>query len=113
MLSFKYYELAINYEFHSEFNLKFLWDTLSILNNFLFKFYLFYLSILFLDISNQANLLLINLKEIIEKLQSEKNYFKTQVEKLQIEKKQLITSNKNLSNELYCLKEDLKRKVSQ
>ena len=52
------------------------------------------------------------MKEIIEKLQAEKNYFKTQVEKLQIEKKQLIISNKNLSNEVNCLKENLKRKVS-
>ena len=53
-----------------------------------------------------------NLKEIIKKLQSEKNYFKTQVEKLKIERKQLIISNKNLSNEVSCLQDDLKRKVS-
>ena len=56
---------------------------------------------------------MVNLKEIFEKLQTEKNYFKDQVEKLQIENKQLIISNKNLSNEVNCLKEDLKRKVSQ
>ena len=66
----------------------------------------------FLDISNQANLLLVNLKEIIEKLETERNYFKNQVEKLQIEKKQLIISNKNLSNEVNCLRDDFKRKLS-
>ena len=56
---------------------------------------------------------MVNLKEIIEKLQVEKNYFKTKVEKLQIENKQLIISKENLSNEVNCLKEDFKRKVSQ
>ena len=68
---------------------------------------------LFLDVSNQANLLLVNLKEIIEKIQAEKYYFKNQIEKLQIENEQLIISNKNLFNELNCSKEDLKRKVFQ
>ena len=52
------------------------------------------------------------MKEVIEKLQAEKNYFKKQVEKLHIEKEQLITTNKNLSNQVKCLKNDLKRKVS-
>ena len=59
--------------------------------------------ILFIDESNQANILLFNLKEVIDKLQAERNYFKTQVEKLQFEKKQLIISNKNLSNKVDCL----------
>ena len=72
-----------------------------------------YLKLFFSDVSKQANLFLVNLKVIIEKLQAEKNYFKTQVDKLQIEKNQLIISNKNLSNEVNCLKEDLKRKVFQ
>ena len=67
------------------------------------------------------------MKEIIEKLQAEKNYFKnqvqklqseniyfkTQVERLQIEKKQLTISNNNLSKEVNFLKEDLKRKAYQ
>ena len=57
--------------------------------------------------SNQTDLLLMNLKSIINKLQSEKAYFKTQVEKLNIEKKQLIISNKNLSNRVNMLEKDL------
>ena len=87
----------------------------SIFNNFFFinLFNYYYLSIFVLDVSNQANLLLVNLKEIIDNLQTEKNYFKNQVEKLQIEKKQLIISNKDFSNKLNFLKEDLKRKASQ
>ena len=72
-----------------------------------------YLSIYFLDVSSLANLLLTNLKEIIEKLQSERNYFKNPAEKLRIEKKQLITSNKHFSNELNCLKEYWKRNFFQ
>ena len=66
--------------------------------------------LLFLDISNQANLLLVNLKEIIEKLQSDNFYFQTQVENLQIENKQLTISNKKLVNEVNDLKENLKVK---
>ena len=64
------------------------------------------------DVSNQASMLLFNLKEIIDKLQAESNYFKTQVEKLQFEKKQLIVSNKNLSNKVDCLEEKLKTKFT-
>ena len=66
--------------------------------------------LLFLDISNQANLLLVNLKDIIEKLQSDNFYFQTQVENLQIENKQLTISNKKLVNEVNGLKENLKVK---
>ena len=62
--------------------------------------------------SNQTDLLLMNLKSIINKLQSEKAYFKTQVEKLKIEKKQLLTSNKNLTNKVKMLEKDLQRNVS-
>ena len=61
--------------------------------------------------SNQASVLLMNLKEIIIKIQSEKNYLKTQVVKLKVENKQLITSNKNLTNEIYLLKKDLQSKI--
>ena len=68
--------------------------------------------ILFTDVSNHANLLLINLKEIIDKLQSERNNFKTQVEKLQFEKQQLVILNKNLSNKVNCLEETLKTKFA-
>ena len=60
------------------------------------------------DVSNQADLLLVNLKEVIGKLQAERNYFKTQVEKLQIEKQQLIVINQNMSKKLKCLEEELK-----
>ena len=68
--------------------------------------------ILFTDISNHANILLVNLKEIIDKLQSERNHFKTQVEKLQFEKQQLIVSNKNLSNKVNCLEKTLKMELT-
>ena len=65
----------------------------------------------FIDATNQASLLLVNLKDIIEKLQAERNCFKNQVEKLKIEKKQLISSNKILSNKVNLLQIDLKRKA--
>ena len=67
----------------------------------------------FLDLSNQANLLLVNLKEVVDKLQAKNICFKTQVEKLTNENKQLRISNKKLSIELNCVKEDLKTKVTQ
>ena len=60
------------------------------------------------DVSNQANLLLVNLKEVIGKLQAERNYFKTQVEKLQIEKQKLFVSNQKMSKKVKCLEEELK-----
>ena len=62
--------------------------------------------------SNQANVLLTNLKEIVDKLLSEKAYYKTQVEKLMIEKKQLIVSNKNLTNKVKMFEKDLQKKIS-
>ena len=71
-----------------------------------------YLSLIFIDVSNQTNLLLNNLKLIVDKLQSEKAHFKTQVEKLEIEKKQLIISNKSLTNKVDMLEKYLQRKVS-
>ena len=40
--------------------------------------------------SNQASVLLMSFKQLVDKLQSDKNYYKTQVEKLNIKKKQLI-----------------------
>ena len=63
---------------------------------------------MFSDISNQANLLLTNLKVLVESLQTKKTYFQTQVEKLQIEKKQLIVSNKKLSNKVISLEDYIK-----
>ena len=65
-----------------------------------------------LDVSNQTNLLLNNLKLIVDKIQSEKTHLKNQVEKLIIEKKQLISSNKKLTNKIDMLEKDLQRKVS-
>ena len=59
--------------------------------------------------SNQTNLLLNNLKLIVDKIQSEKTHLKNQVEKLNIEKKQLVISNKNLTNKIEMLEKDLKR----
>ena len=55
-------------------------------------------------------MLLFNLKEVVDNLQSERNFFKTQVEKLQIENKRLFVSNKNLSVEVKYLREKLKIK---
>ena len=52
---------------------------------------------IFTDFSSQANLLLINLKEVISKLQDERNYFNNQVEKLQIKKQQLTILNRKMS----------------
>ena len=46
------------------------------------------------DVSNQTDLLLVNLKEVIGDFQAERNYFKTQVEKLQIEKKIIYFESK-------------------
>ena len=60
------------------------------------------------DVSHQANLLLFNLKEVIGKLQDERNYFKNQVEKLKIEKQQLTISNQKMSKKVKCLEEQLK-----
>ena len=67
---------------------------------------------IFLDVSNKTNLLLNNLKLIVDKIQSEKTHLKNQVEKLIIEKKQLISSNKKLTNKIDMLEKDLQRKVS-
>ena len=64
------------------------------------------------DVSNQANLLLNNLKEVIDNLQAERNYFKTQVEKLKKEKLQLTISNQNMSKKVKCLEEELKTTIA-
>ena len=53
-----------------------------------------------------------NLKSIVDKLQSEKAYFKTQVEKLEIEKKQLIISKKSLTKKIDILEKYLQKKVT-
>ena len=55
-------------------------------------------------------MLLVNLKEIIDKLQAKNISFQNQVKKLTIENKELIVSNNKLSIEVNCLKEDLKSK---
>ena len=62
---------------------------------------------LFLDVLNQANLLLINVKEIIEDLQAKNIQLQNQVKKLTIENKQLIISNQSLTSEVKLLKERL------
>ena len=63
-----------------------------------------------LDVSNQTNLLLNNLKIIFDKLQSEKAFIKTQVEKLKIENNQLTILNKTLKNKVNVLGDELQRK---
>ena len=65
-------------------------------------------TIFILDVSNQTNLLLNNLKLIVDKLQSEKAYLKTQVEKVKTEKEQLIISNYNLTNKISMFERDIK-----
>ena len=62
--------------------------------------------------SIQADILLTSLRSIIDKLQFEKDYFKTQVEKLKIEKNKLVISNKNLTNKITILEKDLQKNVS-
>ena len=52
------------------------------------------------------------MKLIVDKLQSEKAHFKTQVEKLENEKKQLIISNKSLTNKVDILEKCLEKQVS-
>ena len=63
--------------------------------------------ILLLDTSTQANLLLTNLKEVIEKLQSEKNFYKTKVEFFKVDNKRLNVVNKKLIEKVKCLEDKL------
>ena len=56
---------------------------------------------------NQANLLLINVKEIIEDLQAKNIQLQSQVKKITIENEQLIFSNQSLISEVKLLKENL------
>ena len=62
--------------------------------------------------SIQADILLTSLRSIIDKLQFEKDYFKTQVEELKIEKNKLVISNKSLTNKITILEKDLQKNVS-
>ena len=64
---------------------------------------------MFSDVSNQANLLLTNLKVLVDNLQAKTTYFQTLVENLKIEKKQLIISNKNLSKKVNCLEDYIEK----
>ena len=50
------------------------------------------------------------MKEIIEKLQQEKNYLIAQVDKLQFEKNQLAVSNIKLIIKVSLLQKELERK---
>ena len=56
--------------------------------------------------------MLVNLKEVISKLQAEKNNFKIQVEKLQVEKQQLFLSNQSLLKRVKCLEKEQKTTIS-
>ena len=62
----------------------------------------------FLDVSNQVNLLMTNLKVLVDELQAKTTYFQIQVEKLQIENNQLVISNKKLSNKVINLEKEIK-----
>ena len=46
-----------------------------------------------------------NIKEIIENLQTQNDYFQSQVEKLQVENKNLVVSNIDLTNKVKRLEE--------
>ena len=70
-------------------------------------YHLIFLNFNYTDVSNQANVLLLKLKEVIGNLQAERNDFKNQVEKLKIKKQQLTISNQNLSKKVKCLEEEL------
>ena len=66
---------------------------------------------------NKANLLLVNLKEIIEDLEAKNLIFQNQLEKVTMENKKLITenkhliiSNKHLCSEVNFLREEIKEK---
>ena len=48
------------------------------------------------------------MKVLVDNLQAKTIYFQTQVEKLQIEKKQLVISNKKLSNKVNNLEKEIK-----
>ena len=76
-----------------------------------FMFLSYYLqSCLFIeDISSQANLLLVNLKEIIDKLQAKNTSYQNKIKMLTIENNQLIVSNKNLTSEVESLKTNVIR----
>ena len=50
-----------------------------------------------------------NLKVLVDNLQAKTTYFQNKVEKLQIEKKQLIISNKKLSNKVISLEDYIKK----
>ena len=54
-----------------------------------------------------ANLLLINVKEIVEDLQAKNIQLQSQVKKITIENEQLIFSNQSLISEVKLLKENL------
>ena len=75
---------------------------------FIFIFFNLQVCLFLDDVSNQANLLLTNLKEIIDKLQAKNISFQNQVKKLKIENKQLIILNKKLSIDVNYLKKELK-----
>ena len=47
------------------------------------------------------------MKVLVDNLQAKTIYFQTQVEKLQIEKKQLIITNKKLSNKVNSLEKEI------
>ena len=52
-----------------------------------------------------------NMKSIVDKLQSEKAFFKTQIDKLEIEMKKLVILNKSLKNKVVILEKDSQKKI--
>ena len=66
----------------------------------------------FLDVLNKANLLLVNLKEIIEDLEAKNLIFQNQLEKVTMENKKLTIENKqlNISNKHLCSEVNFLRK---
>ena len=58
----------------------------------------------------KADLLLTNLKEVIDKLQKQNKFFQIKVKELKVEKEQLVILNKNLLDKVDFLEENVKQK---
>ena len=58
----------------------------------------------------KADLLLTNLKEVIDKLQKQNKFFQIKVKELKVQKEQLVIWNKNLLDKVDFLEENVKQK---
>ena len=58
----------------------------------------------------KADLLLTNLKQVIDKLQKQNKFFQIKVKELKVQKEQLVIWNKNLLDKVDFLEENVKQK---